>query len=141
MFYELQDPDFFIQAYGSGHATQIFKSVCNFAWVTLESVPGILRPQCGTLAGTSWADMFFLSAFSRVTKRFDHLCDAADLGTSFCADGASSFFGLPFPKQTLSNESITYVDDLFKVAYAHPDQIVDKITSLGKAACRAFYSN
>eukprot|EP00973_Karenia_brevis_P013866 1881058-Karenia_brevis.AAC.1 len=56
IFVELQDPDFFIQAYGSSHAVHIFKSVCDFAWVSLEGVPGVLRPRCGTLAGTSWAD-------------------------------------------------------------------------------------
>eukprot|EP00973_Karenia_brevis_P017531 2404692-Karenia_brevis.AAC.1 len=59
-----QDREFFFKAYGSAHMCSLVKSLVSASWMSFEFLGGILLPTCGTLAGTSLADMIFLAAFS-----------------------------------------------------------------------------
>eukprot|EP00973_Karenia_brevis_P069445 9656887-Karenia_brevis.AAC.1 len=121
IFTEIQDPSFFDEVYSNPHMTALLKSLSSFSWLSSECLPGIIKPNCGTLAGTSLADLFFMASFLRVMKHFDEQCRGRGLGFEMpvSSDQVSDYFGFHIPDASFYNDAIGYVDDLFKAVFCH----------------------
>eukprot|EP00973_Karenia_brevis_P042284 5851918-Karenia_brevis.AAC.1 len=92
LFDEVQSPDRFTDLYGSAHMAQVVNAFCNASWMSFETLPGVMCPKSGTMAGTSWADVMFLGAFAKVLEHFECMCTAAGLGHTVPTPRISDYF-------------------------------------------------
>eukprot|EP00973_Karenia_brevis_P082285 11406651-Karenia_brevis.AAC.1 len=46
IFRDVQDPTFFLRAYGCQHLVELLASFCTHSWLASESLTGIIHPKC-----------------------------------------------------------------------------------------------
>ena len=114
IFRDVQDPGRFNSAYISAHGASIVESIVRNSWVSVDCVKGVVRPESGTLAGTSLTDLFFIVAFAKVVAKFDQACLEQKLLTKFDCRTAAAYYGISDIPVYVDSGSFVYMDVLYR---------------------------
>ena len=134
IYSDTTDLHYWSQSGGSAHFLEYLSDLYATPWFSFEGLKGIVVARIGSLAGTSFADLLFTMAVSKVYKAIRTMLVNEDMTTDICIDFLGEVFGKSL--QDFSPSSVrlaklvcelSFVDDTAVALYADPHGIVNKV--------------